>query len=318
MKITIHCEPNTPPMSWTRFRRTAPRGSVSIDGFVRGPIRWDPCRRVLNLNHHEGCDRLSTRCTAAQAVMLIRCGYFQALEGMEEIHVFLNDCDEDVILTVWALRHAIMSETIVNPIFNRILNVEDMLDTTAGAYGYPVKMEALEENNWVFWPYKLARVNGTLSRRDPAEFLQVIDASCDRITQAVAGKGGREPLDASFETVGGGPGWSLVHETGLNARVGMFGAGIDAFVSVRRRPNGTWSYSVGRRSVFIPFDVAAILRALNRAEGNAKDPWGGGDTIAGSPRASGSRLPPERVAAIVNEVVGRRRRCPRPIAAAAE
>ena len=48
-----------------------------------------------------------------------------------------------------------------------------------------------------------------------------------------------------------------------------------------------------------------ILKALNKAEGIiGEDLWGGGNTIGGSPRVNGSRLNPEQVAKIINDLIG--------------
>lgn len=301
MKIILHCEPNTPPVKWDTFCTTAPAGSIAIDGYVHGRLHWEPERRILNLNHHEEVDRLSTRCTAAQLLILLRMGMLEVFKNLSEIHVFFNDCDEDVSLTIWILRNAFIAGGVINPIVNRITSIEDALDTTAGAYGFPTDMPGSEENNWIFWPYKIARQNGTLSRRNPAEFITVIDDVGSRITQAVTGNGQRTPLDSRYTVLSSHPGWSLVEETGLNARIGMYADGINAFVSVRSRPDGRCTYSIGRKSVFIPFNIPNILEALNKAEGCTDDCWGGGDTIAGSPRSTGSRLSPDEVAQIVNQ-----------------
>lgn len=301
MKTKLHCEPNTPPRVRREFRQNAPEGSIAIDGYVTGPVFWEPKRRILNLNHHEGCDRLSTRCTAAQAVLLMRMGLRRAFEGIEAVNVYCNDCDHDVTSTAWVLENNFMSGAVVNPILNRILEIEDMLDTTAGAYGFPVDLPAVEENNWIFESYNRARLNGALARRDEHEFRSIIREGGTRITHAVCGRGERLPLDTKFDILAPYPGWCLVNEVGLNARLGVFGSSIDAFVAVRPHGPDRHAYSIGRRSIFVPFNIGRIIAALNEAEGNAIDRWGGGDTIAGSPRASGSKLAPEEVAKIVNE-----------------
>lgn len=303
MKFKIICEPNTAPLTWEEFCAKAPPGSIAIDGYVTGPLKWDPALLTLNLNHHEGCDRLSTRCTAAQAVMLLRSGLTKALEGLEEIRIYCNDCDQDVILTVWSLRNAFVSRTVINPAFNRILHIADVLDTTAGAYSFPHDMPGMEESNWIFEPYTIARLNGTLARRDAREFLGVIEAGCDRISHAVAGRGKCLPLDTRYDRIGGGTGWIHVCEKGLNARVGVFND-ADAFVATRHRPDGNHDVSIGRKSIFIArFDIPEMLRRLNEIEGAPNDPWGGGDTIAGSPRSAGTAIPIARICEIVEDVV---------------
>jgi ribonuclease HII len=51
--------------------------------------------------------------------------------------VFMNDCDEDVCMS-WALIHNhVWSQGVVNPSWNRLVAMEDILDATAGAYPFP-------------------------------------------------------------------------------------------------------------------------------------------------------------------------------------
>ena len=299
MNIVLHCEPNTPPMKWEDFLERAPKRSLAIDGFVIGRPRFDEKKLVMNVNHHEEVDRFSTRCTAAQIALEIRTGLFKAFPGEDPVHVFFNDCDQDVCLSIWLLRSAVLSRNVINPILNRILFIEDMLDTTAGSYGFPPDMPGLQENNWVFAPYTMARLNGALFRRNPEEFLQVIDAVGSRIDQAITGNGKKLILDTRYEVIVHHKLWSMVKETGLNARAGMFADGISAFVSVTSLGNGRTAYVLGRISVRIPFDVPAILARLSEVENDPVNKWGGGNTIGGSPRATGSRLGPDEVESVI-------------------
>jgi hypothetical protein len=296
MKIVLHCEPNTAPLTWEDFLKQAPDRSVAIDGYVIGAPKFDGGRLIMNVNHHEGVDRFSTRCTCAQLAMQIRTGLFQAFPGNEPVHVFFNDCDQDVCLSIWLLRNGMISRNIVNPILNRLLFIEDMLDTTAGAYGFPTDMSALLENNWIFAPYVMARQNGALGRRSAEEFIQVIDAVEARINQAIVGNGKKLDLDTKYEVLLHKRTWAVIREIGLNARTGMFADGIRAFVSVQERMDGRMKYSIGRSGIWIPFDIPLILSRLNELEADPVNKWGGGDTIGGSPRATGSRL-------TINEVV---------------
>ena len=93
----------------------------------------------------------------------------------------------------------------------------------------------------------------------------------------------------------------MVEELGAQARMSMLADGIRAYVAVRRRPSGTYTYTVGRMSTFVPFDVPALLEALNIAEGHTgADRWGGSDIVGGSPRLTGSSMSPETVASVIN------------------
>jgi hypothetical protein len=305
VKIILHCEPNTPPMTWAEFLKSAPARSIAIDGYVIGRPMFEAKRALMNANHHEEVDRFSTRCTAAQLATQIRTGLFMAFPGEDPIHVFFNDCDEDVCLSIWLLQQqGVLSRNIVNPILNRILFIEDMLDTTAGAYGFPPDMLGLQENNWIFNPYSLARQNGTLSRRDPREFLQVIESVGSRIDKTIVGNGEKLPLDTKYEVISHHGLWIMVKEIGLRARAGMFADGIKAFVSVRPRDDGRTTCSIGRAGVWIPLDIPSLADHFNALEDDPINKWGGGDTIIGSPRATGSRFTPLEIAEIIMKKVG--------------
>ncbi len=88
----------------------------------------------------------------------------------------------------------------------------------------------------------------------------------------------------------------------------MFRDGVDAYVAVLEE-GATYRYTIGRRSVLIPFDVPRILAALNAEEScdPKGDCWGGSDTVGGSPRAGGSKLTPAQVVAVAEREQARRR-----------
>lgn len=305
--IQLHVEPKTPAMSWEQFCATKPAFSIALDGYVYGGPKFMKTGPYANFNHHEDVDRLSTRATCAQVLMAIRQGFFDTFRNgfKDTIHVYVNDCDQDVCMAVFLLRHGVVSGTVVNPILNRLVFLEDMLDTTAGAYPFPVEMEVLQELAWTFKPYTDFRLSGGLGRRNASEFEAIIELVEKRLEKTINGRGERVELETDYDVIGGGSGWSMVEEKGAQARTAMFGKGIRAFVSVQKRSDGRFQYSIGRMSTFVPFDIPGILAALNEAEGCGEDRWGGADTIGGSPRVAGSRLTPKEVETIINQYLAR-------------
>ncbi len=300
--IQLHVEPQTPAMNWETFCLTKPAFSIALDGYVYGGPKFQKKGPYANFNHHEGVDRLSTRATCAQVLMAIRQGFFDTFRNgfKDTVHVYVNDCDQDVCMAVFLLRHGVVSSTVVNPILNRLVFLEDMLDTTAGAYPFPTEMEVLKELAWTFRPYTEFRLGGGLSRRDANEFTGVIERVEKRLELTIVGRGEREDLQTDYDVIGGGPGWVMVEEKGAQARTAMFGKGIRAFVSVQRRADDRYQYSIGRMSTFVPFDIPGILSTLNETERCGDDRWGGAETIGGSPRVSGSHLTPKELEAQIN------------------
>lgn len=304
MSVELFVEPSRSPLTWEGFTFEAPRFSVALDGYVGEGPAYDPTGPFANFNHHEGVDRLATRATCGQVLVAVRQGLFDSFrdEYGPKANVFVNDCDEDVCMSWYLLRQGYVAEQIFNPILNKLVHIEDMLDATAGAYPFPRDMPALRELAWIFQPYRNFRKSGEIDKRDPQAFKTVIEDVCRRIDQALVGHPGEVGLNTNYCKCGGGPNWVLVDESrsGEYLKTGMFADGVRAYVSYRERPDGNFVYTIGRMSQFIPFDVAHFLKVLDEIEGNPDDHWGGGNTIGGSPRVAGSRLTPDEVTAIIN------------------
>jgi hypothetical protein len=336
MAVELIVVADIPPRTWEDFLRLTPGFSIALDGAVRGGPRYDDTGPHRNFNHHEDVDRLATRATCAQVLMDIRQGLFDRFraDGEPHAHVYVNDCDEDVCTSWFLLSSSHLVEPTMNPLLNRLVAMEDSLDATAGAYPFPRDLPALQELAWVFAPYRQFRMSGALDKplttkpmSTPtetalADYRRVIEDVSLRIGAHVTGRGDRISLDTNYERVGGGSGWTMVREYGPQARTGMFADGVRAFVSVRDRLDGGWTYSIGRMSDYIRFPLPALIKALDHAEAKRlrdsmgdsafegsdqfHDKWGGGSTIGGSPRVHGSHLPPDEVESIIERVLAPR------------
>jgi len=299
--------PHTPPILWEEFCRVTGPYAIAIDGSVSAGPRFDPSGPRLNLNHHEEVDRLATRATCGQALVAIRQGLFELFRDVEgpRADVYANDCDEDVCMTWYLLKNPHLSEHALNPILNRLVWTVDILDTTAGTYPFPADIDLLQELAWIFEPYRRFRISGGLGKKDPDAYASVVTDVTHRIEKYVAGRGKTLPLDTRYTRIGGGTRWALIEEVGREARTGAFADGIRAFVSVRPRSANRYDYTIGRMSLFIPFDIPAIIARLNEIERTTNDRWGGGDTIGGSPRVGGSAITPAELERIINEIMAR-------------
>ena len=305
--IILHVDPGK-TMTWDQFIEQAGPYGIALDGFVSDGPKFDPRGPWQNFNHHGFVSRLETRATCAQVLLAIRQGLFSTFHTEEgpTAKIYVNDCDEDICLSVFLLRFGHLVEKTMNPSVNQLVTMEDFLDTTAGAYAFPKDLPSLEKLMWVFEPYHIFRASGRLDQHIKEEFYSVIADVGLRIMAFITGNSGKVTLDTRYETLETYSGWSMVKEVGRNARIGMFDDRIKAFVSVRQRPDGRYIYTIGRISQYIPFDVPTILDALNKVEGKETiDDWGGSNTIGGSPRANGSRLTPEEVAKIINDVLAK-------------
>ncbi len=192
------------------------------------------------------------------------------------------------------------------PEINRLVYCEDRLDCTAGAYPFG-DTSMRRKMAWIFQPYNEARFNGTVARMGQEEMRTAIESVEDRIDKYVIGEGDELPLEGHYEKIGGGSGWTLTRETGPASRMAMYNDGITAFAAlVAEKKGGSYVYTLGRRSVWTPFNLQKLYSRLNEEEPdivNAHNKWGGSDTIGGSPRETGSRLSPGRLEEMINTVL---------------
>lgn len=311
MSIELHVDPFVGGMSWDKFLESKPTYSAALDGFVNVGPRYDDQKVMVNFNHHEEVDRLATRATCAQVLMAIRQGMFHKFRDFQgpKLNVFVNDCDEDVCTSWFLLHNHHLVTNTMNPLINKLVSMEDALDSTAGAYPFPADLPALQELAWVFEPYRQFRLNGGLDTRSASAFGAIIYDVEHRIKQYVTGNGGLIPLDTRYEIMGGGNGWAMVKEIGAHARTGMFSDGIKAYVSVRERDkehhfhSDRWTYTLGKLSPFIPFNLVELTEVFNKEDLAVTDTdrWGGGNNIMGSPRVNGSALDPDMITQLIKE-----------------
>lgn len=305
VNILLHVESKQTPLAWDQFVATKPPYSIALDGYVFGATKFKSTKLgpYANFNHHEEVDRISTRATCAQVLISLRLGFLEAFRKNDDItmHIYVNDCDQDVCLSYFILHNHLLCLNTINPIINRLVHMEDMMDTCSGAYPFSMDMPTLGIMAWIFEPYTSFRMSGGIERKNDEEFKFVIEAVEQRIQKHYLGESNTVAMNMSYKQIGGGKDWSMVIEEGFNARTAMMANGIKAFISVRDRGDGFYTYSIGKMSNYIPFDVYTILNELDKHENNSMDHWGGSNTIGGSPRVSGSHLSPVEVEKIVND-----------------
>lgn len=300
--VELFCEPTRPPSSWNEFIQNHPPFSIALDGYINSKPIFDKNGNYLNLDHHAEVDRLATRATCGQTLMVVRQGLFDTFRDASgaKAKVWVNDCDQDVCLSWFLLKYGKFTETTKNPLLDRLVNITDRMDTTSGMDPF-LDEQAEKEMSWVYDPYRQFRLSGSLDQKDPVAYGKIIQKVEERIVEYLSGKGKLLSLDTRFNRIGGGEDWAMVEEIGAQARTGMLKDGIRAFVSVRPRSNDRWTYTLGRLSQFINFDIPKLIHVLNAIEGAQVDKWGGSGIIGGSPRVNGSKISPTDLIRIINE-----------------
>ncbi len=310
MKITLLVTPKIPPVQWDDFIQKAPY-SIALDGYVHGKPRFIQTEfgPYANFNHHEEVDRLGTRATCAQVLMAVRQGLFKTFNKPTTIYV--NDCDQDVCLSWFILKNSWLAENTVNPRLNRLVHIGDMMDTCSGTYPFHEDMPILREISWIFEPYTKFRLSGQLHKKSGDEFYSVITDVENRIMKHVVGEGSEIDLDTRFSIVSNGKNgiYSIIKEEGKDSRIALPHNNINAFVSILDEAPGKFRYTIGKTSMFYPFDITKIIAKLNEAERDktgdtlSADIWGGSNTIGGSPRVRGSVLNPDKIKSIIDSLI---------------
>lgn len=299
--------PNVPPVTWETFMTDYPQYSIALDGFVSCGPRFQSKAEGgprANFNHHEEVDRDSTLATCMQSLNAIRTGLLRefSFQGNPRVILPVNDCDEDVCLSTWILENPGRSLSTTNVLLNKLAEVTNKQDMFSGLYPFPKDGPILRKMAWIYNPYRRARLDGTIDRRDADQFDQVITDVHNRIDSYVAGEGLEMNLNMEYKVIGGGPGWSLIEEIGEHARYALLENNINAFISVRRRPDGNNTYSFCRLSKYIDFPIPFILHKRNEEEGllESENQYGGGTNTGGSPRITGTATEPEEMIKAVN------------------
>ncbi|MBU1915685.1 hypothetical protein KKC47_00975, partial [Patescibacteria group bacterium] len=296
---------------WSQFQRYPPF-SIALDGFCVGPTRFSKDGQRITLDHHRGVNDVAVRATCGQAREIVKQGLYDDWrdEAGPRATMFVNDCDQDVCAATFVLMNP---DWVGRPLLRKYIGLEDHLDSSSGLY-LPDNDEfrtLVHVMSWIHEPYTTARLLGELHHLSGESMLEIIRAVHERIRLFLFGHGQqKDKLDYSYELLAKHEIWSMIRETGSDARLGLARDGIRAFVSYLGEDGGGYHrYSIGRRIQSVPFPVREILECLNEAEGirpqTALGRWGGGSNRGGSPRIRGSKLTPSEVETVVENCIQR-------------
>jgi hypothetical protein len=295
---------------WSEFTTTHPTHSIALDGYCVGPTTFSLTAAgiYLNLNHHEGGEAEAVRATCMQALHWVEAGMYEEVFRLQDVpyaRLYAADPDQDVALATFVLLHPSL---VRRPLMEPLVVLEDRLDTCAGLYApHRDKKPLMRAIAWMFEPYTEFRTQGAvISELSADQMGEAIEEMHRRINLYLLGRGEELPLDKRFETIAEYDGWTMVRETGAQARTGMAERGIRAFVSLKSETaDGRFHYGIGRGPC-ARFQPSILYSALNEAEGIAPDSvhrWGGSTNRGGSPIQGGSRLNPDEVGRIIDERV---------------
>jgi hypothetical protein len=297
--LTVRIEPGSCVSA--AAARSAPPGTIYLDGAAQGEPFIDAERDVYNLDHHEGCVRAFTLASCEQAMVLLRRGLDLR---RRDFTVVANGTDLDTVLAIWVLLNHLRLTPEESPTRARmlpLLRLEGNIDAlglgSEDLCGLPsellqetrAKLDALLERE------RAAHTRGL--GRDALAFVAAQLRAIDRF--AYAGEELGEGLEieeiARAELEGAGVAVVCRSDGGIyeverelrrlhGARLGLVVLQKDAQSYSLRAAHPTAAAQLGR-----------IYTQLNRidpgSDGNhSANRWGGAGEIGGSPRGRGTRL----------------------------
>lgn len=287
--------------SLQRFFTEYPSYSIALDGFVPGLYHFqtkdDGGPRVV-MDHHmnlhdfgiEGLeiDRTIVRSTCEQVFRRVGNGFFRKHFGVGEdgeinLNVFVEDLDEDVMLSLYSLYR------LVHPhngnggkqkarlrSFFRLVNHEGLKDADGGSFSFggenfegPDPHEEDEKLKWTFARSADWKKSTSIRELSAAGICgYVVEDTFRRIDEYVHGRAGRIPLDGRYEVLfeDSQYGWCLVTESGHEARMRMAEDGIGAIVSHIREGTRGSIFTLWKIDDASSWPVTELYTVLNRLE----------------------------------------------------
>ncbi len=296
----------------TAARGAAP-GSIYLDGAAKGEPFIDTKREVYNLDHHEGCVRAFTMATCEQAMVLLRKGLdFRKRDWT----VYANDPDLDTVLAIWVLlNHLRLRESAdLRARVMPLLRVQGAIDAQGlelqDLCGFPPALLA-EMQAWI-GRLREEEVAHKARRRwrevDLLEHTAAVLNAVDTLVYPPHQLAAVEEIDelARVEIANGSV-----------AIVCRSAAGVYEVERALRRLHGrrlgvialqtdAATYSLRQVDPYLPATLEDVYVHLNLVDPAAGGPrssnrWGGSAEIGGSPRASGTRITPEKIATVCRQ-----------------
>ncbi|HVR30929.1 MAG TPA: CPBP family glutamic-type intramembrane protease [Thermoanaerobaculia bacterium] len=298
--------------------RKAPEGTIFLDGAAQSEPFLDTERRVMNLDHHQGCVRPFTLATCEQALALVMRG-LDTREKPWTIHA--NDADLDTVLAIWVLLNAGHLERGGDVLRAAVpvVRLEGVIDAHGSELddfsGFPAEQLAavsriLEE---LYEPERAAKREGVWEEIDLLQFVARQLYAIDRHFFPPGYFAGfchveelaRVPLNADRVAIACRSDRGIYElETDLKK---VYGKRLGVIVLDK----GGGAHTLRLVDRFLPATLEAAYDRLNLADpavhaGDPSNKWGGAADIGGSPRKTGSKLSPREIADLLRTALRRR------------
>jgi hypothetical protein len=298
--------------------RSAPPGTIFVDGAAQGEPFVDPQRAVYNLDHHEGCVRAFTLAACEQAMVLIRKGLDLR---RRDFTIVANDVDLDALLAVWVLLNHLRlagedprARAAVMP----LLRLEGAIDAHGldlvdlAALPTDLLQETRRRMDRLLGREQALKSSGLWPRIDPLEYAADRLATLDALVYPPDHFEDVAEIEelARFDLCEGSVGVACRAKVGIyevEQQLRRFHGDRLGLIVLQK---GESEYSLRQVDPTLRVGLPELYQMLNlvdpRSGGSlAPNRWGGSNEIGGSPRATGTGLDLERVAEVCRQAYQR-------------
>ncbi len=289
--------------------RSAPPGTIYLDGAAQGEPFVDPERDVYNLDHHEGCVRAFTLASCEQAMVLMRRGLDLR---RRDFRIHANGADLDTVLAIWVLlNHLRLGGAVGARVRARVLPLL-RLEGNIDALGFGCEdlcalppalyTETRRALDGLLERERAARAGGF--GRDPIAFVAAQLRAIDRIAYAGEDLEAPLPIEELARAELAGVGVAVV----CRADGGIYEVerelrrlhGERLALVVLQKDAAHYSLRAAQPAAAARLErIYAWLNHADPASGGSRSEnrWGGAGEIGGSPRRRGTRLAPGQIVA---------------------
>lgn len=273
-----------------------PPKSIALDGSVRGPF-IDNKNKIYSFDHHDNCIRHVSSATCTQVLDALLLDF-----NANEYNIFVNDVDGDTVIAFALLQKP---ELAKNSYAKKITRIAGLIDAHGPSYTFDEEEQNILK---IFQNNVTKKIYELKSQKKYAEYdLKELLFECvENFYSMVDGKFEHleeETKEFFYELLPKtNSEWVMVKTDSYNIMQKLYSDGYNKFIVWNQQPNGSFAYSIAKKSEFVDFPVKDILNKLNEIETG----WGGGSTIGGAPRnldGSRSKISPDEIVNIVNSIL---------------
>ncbi|MFN8672945.1 MAG: hypothetical protein U0457_12795 [Candidatus Sericytochromatia bacterium] len=270
-----------------------PHKSIALDGSVRGPF-IDNEKKIYSFDHHDNCIRHVSSATCVQVLDALLLDF--APSGY---NVYVNDVDGDTVISVALL---LKPELVKNAYAKKITRIIGLID--AHGPSYPLEIEEKEIFN-IFMNNVVNKIYDLKNKKEYGNYnLKELLLECINNFYLMIEnkfeykKQNNEVIYKIYPDTNSD--WIMVNSDSYLVMGRLYLEGYNKFITWNEQKDGSFAYSIAKKSEFVDFPVKYILEHLNTIENG----WGGGSTIGGAPRnldGSRSKIKPEDLVKIISK-----------------